>query len=197
MRIQPTIISAALLLVAWAPLPPASTAECPTSLQPVDASSPPDFTGRYRLVMAATEGPKQGRIARGTVTLRRLHGPIPMPKVTGGTYDYATVHPFYGTAAIDLAAVGATTMGSLSAADSLAPGAAIEVITGRGNHPVLELSLGSGNNDHGKLILDGAITPMVIERAGPDGFTGHWDAYYSYTTYHAAGTFCATRIGGQ
>lgn len=197
MRTLALSLTAVLLAGGCASARPVPVAGCPSFLQPVDASSPPDFTGRYRLVMVATEGPKQGGIARGTVTLRRLHGPIPMPKVTGGTYDYATVHPFYGTADIDLAAVGGMTMGSLASSDSLAPGAAIDVTTGRANHPTLELSLGSGNNDQGKMILDGSVTPMVIERAGPAGFAGHWDAYYSYTTYHAAGTFCATRIGGR
>lgn len=89
------------------------------------------------------------------------------------------------------------TMGSLASADSLDPGAAIVVTTDRTRRRVLELSLGSGNNDHGRMILDGTMTPMLIERAGPEGFAGHRETYDSYTTYHAAGTFCATRIGGR
>lgn len=159
------------------------------------ADSPPDLSGSYRLVMTATAGHARGGRVRGTLTLARRPGPQPSRGMLGIPIDLAREQPFFGTASISLRAVGAVTMGTLASADPLAPGAAINVETDDHDRPVLALGLGSERNDQRSFIMDGALTEMRIRRVGPRGFSGGWTASSGYTTYHAAGTFCAVRTG--
>jgi hypothetical protein len=143
--------------------------------------------------MVGTAGAGRGRSVEGSLQLRpRAAGDIRRSAV-GGTFDLSATQPYVGRAAIELAAVGAMTEGTVESDSALAPGAMIVAYPGdpRG----VRLSLGSGVNRFEFLILDGSNTEFRILRIGPDGFSGRWRATFSYTTYRSEGHFCAIRAG--
>jgi hypothetical protein len=180
---------AATLLAACASLPPTQPAACPPPRTAANPDSLPDLSGTYRLVMVEST---RHRSTQGMLSLVKRSSPQPGKGLFGSDIDLATSQPFYGTSTIVLDSVGAMTEGTLSSTDPLAPGAAIT--RGDENHrPTVELGLGSVNNDLRTFMNDGSTTDMRIERIGPRGFSGRWHAAFSYTTYRAAGTFCAVR----
>jgi len=186
---------AATFLGACASLPPAPTVAC---LPPDSAAKPkslPDLSGTYRLVMV--ESTPKNRTTRGMLSLAKRPSPQPAKGLFGSDIDLAAVQPFYGTSTIALDLVGAMTEGTLSSTDPLAPGAAITLAFDDRDRPMVELGLGSVRNDVRTFMNDGSITLMRIERIGPAGFSGRWRAALGYSTYHAAGSFCAVRVAAE
>jgi hypothetical protein len=183
---------AAALLGACASLPPARTVACPPPDSAANPKSLPDLAGTYRLVMV--ESTPKNRTTQGLLSLAKRPSPQPAKGLFGSDIDLAAVQPFYGTSTIALDSVGAMTEGTLSSTDPHAPGAAITRGSEHGQ-PTVALGLGSVRNDMRTFMNDGSITLMRIERIGPHGFSGRWRASVGYSTYRAAGSFCAVRIG--
>jgi hypothetical protein len=188
------LLLAATLLGACASLPPARAVACPPPVSAANPKSLPDLAGTYRLVMV--ESTPKNRTTQGLLSLAKRPSPQPAKGLFGSDIDLAAVQPFYGTSTIALDSVGAMTEGTLASTDPLAPGAAI-TLGGERHRPTVELGLGSVNNDVRTFMNDGSITEMRIERIGPGSFSGRWHASVGYSTYRAAGYFCAVRTAAE
>jgi|GEM_PF-2609805 len=190
-----TLSLAATFLGAFASLPPAPAVACRPPDSAANPKSLPDLSGTYRLVLV--ESTPKNRTTQGMLSLARRPSPQPAKGMLGSDIDLAAVQPFYGTSTIALDSVGAMTEGTLSSTDPLAPGAAITLAYDQRDRPRIELGLGSVSNDARTFMNDGSITLMWIERIGPRGFSGRWRAALGYSTYHAAGSFCAVRADAE
>jgi hypothetical protein len=145
--------------------------------------------GEYSVRLVASAGAKRGETTEGRLELipqdsaYRTLGPADGPG--GSAYTF----PFYGTAAVDFAAVGAMIPGDPGSADPESPG----VLVIQGPDRVL-LRVGSEANRRGVRRFDGAFTVLQIQQVTDGGFAGAWKS--GVGTDESAGHFCATRAAG-
>jgi hypothetical protein len=126
------------------------------------------LTGAFRLTLVAQSGPRSGQRVEGSLSLVRSD----------------TVH--YGAAELDLAAVGAYEVGSLTATDPTAPG--VRLFSSPGN---ILLRLGADANRAGEIRFEGSYTVLRVRDLGEETFGGVWVS--GAVEEVASGYFCARR----
>lgn len=174
---------------------PEDCAPITTELPP--ASSASHLAGEYRLRLVATSGAKKGVATDGTLSLEPQSGPLRYRTRLGGGRDSTVLHPLYGAAEVDLAAVDAVSVGSITSRDPLQPGVLVmERHAGAGRPPATEIviRLGSEANRSDRQRFDGGYTALRVRQLGPGRLAGSWSSGISGE--QAAGYFCATRTGG-
>ena len=99
--------------------------------------------------------------------------------------------PLYGTAHVDLKAVGAHRVGDIGSYAPDAPGVlALEFV--RDGARYILLRFGSAANRRDTMLYDGAYTVLEVHEISADGFSGSWRS--GSNSSRAGGHFCATRI---
>lgn len=176
----------------------ASPRECaPVSSELPAGSRTEGIAGEYELRLVATSGAKSGSSIEGTLRLQPQREDLLYRTRPGGATDSAVVHPLYGTVDVDLSAVDAVQVGSITSADPSRPGVlVIERHERRGEAPAAEivLRLGSEANRQDRQRVDGGYTALWVRKLSPQGFSGTWSSGISLQ--RATGYFCAVRKDG-
>ncbi len=148
--------------------------------------------GNYTLRLYATRGDSAGKDASGQLMLMAHADSLRELSTQSGLRSTAIVTPLYGTAAINLGAVGAVTEGDLASTDPMRPGV---VVIERHVDLGVELTLrfGSISNTRGRTSFDGAYMALSAAWGGSDRFGGSWGSGLMESS--TAGYFCADRIG--
>lgn len=175
----------------------------PEKCAPVASELPPESSlenvpGEYQLKLVATSGTKTGSVVDGTLKLQPQTGDQRYRLRIMGVPDSSVVHPLYGAADVDLQAVDAVLVGSISSTDPIAPGVlVIEQHERAGQRPRADivLRLGSEANRQGRQRVDGGYTALHVREVSPSGFSGSWAS--GVMRERAAGYFCAVRKGGK
>jgi hypothetical protein len=126
------------------------------------------LVGAFALTLVALTGPRAGERAAGSLALLRAD----------------TLH--YGSAEIDLAAVGAVGSGALATSDPLAPGVRVFAVPGN-----ILLRLGADANNPREIRFEGSYTVLRVRELGAAGVRGVWVS--GAVEEVASGYFCATR----
>jgi hypothetical protein len=159
-------------------------------------SSGDEIAGEYQLRLVATSGAKVGSTVDGTLSLQPQTGRLRYRPRPGA--DSSLVHPLYGSAEVDLDAVDAVQVGSISASDPAAPGVlVIERHERAGQAPRAEITLrlGSEANRQDRQRVDGGYTALKVRQVSPTGFSGSWRS--GVLRERSAGYFCAVRKDGK
>jgi hypothetical protein len=152
------------------------------------------LAGEYRLVVIATEGERAGESVSGTLRL----GPTPddmreLLDPSAGTAPREGVSvPLFGTADLEVEAVGGVIAGRLSSDDPQRPG--VLVVEERGAEsqaPHLYIRLGSEGNDRTRQRFDGAYFALLVTVVEADAMHGSWTS--GVEAMQAGGHFCAYR----
>jgi hypothetical protein len=153
------------------------------------------LAGRYRLTFVATEGSEKGRAAHGRMELLARDSAAAIRLTFQGRPHPYLREPYFGSAVIDLASVGAYTCCNLASLHPARPGVVVfEYHFDRTEQPtVIELVVGDENTQRGIWGLDGPYVDIQIREFLSAGFRGSWEATIGYTNYRAAGYFCAIR----
>ncbi|HEX5962231.1 MAG TPA: hypothetical protein VFY42_00750 [Gemmatimonadales bacterium] len=112
-----------------------------------------------------------------------------------GVSDTTTASPFYGALHLDLATVGAVSVGSTASLDPMEPGVlVIEHRRPEGQAPGVEIimRLGSEANRRDQQRVDGGYTALRVQQASPDRLAGTWASGVSLE--QSAGYFCAVAV---
>lgn len=142
--------------------------------------------GAYTVRLIATSGAKRGAAAEGRIELMPQDSAYRTLERADGTPDTTFSYPLYGTAAVDFAAVGATTPGDPGSSDPLSPG--VLVIQRRGG---VMLRFGSEANRRGVRRFDGAYTVLQVQEVTDRGFAGTWRSAVGLE--ESSGHFCAVK----
>jgi len=173
--------------------------ECaPISSELLPASSAATLAGEYRLRLVATSGAKKGAATEGTLRLDPQTDALRYRIIPGGARDSTVLHPFYGAADVNLAAIDAVSVGNTTSLDPMQPGVLVmERRAAPGRPPAAEIviRLGSDANRRDRQRVDGGYTALRVRQVGPGRLAGSWSS--GVTGERAAGYFCATRTGGQ
>jgi hypothetical protein len=175
-----------------------SDGPAPIECAPVTTDLPPTgsteaLAGAYDLRLVATSGSKSDSAVDGTLTLQPHVGQLRYRKRLGGGTDSAVVHPYYGSADIDLAGVDAIQVGSTTSADPMQPGVlVIESRRRQGQAPgQIVLRLGADANRQDRQRVDGGYTALRVRQLSQTGFSGTWGS--GITGERSAGYFCARK----
>lgn len=179
----------------------AANGATPEDCAPVSSELPAESSGEgiggeYQLRLVATSGAKVGSAVDGTLRLQPQAGELRYRSLAGA--DSSVVHPLYGTAELDLRAVDAVQVGSISSGDPAAPGVlVIERHERAGQTPRAEITLrlGSEANRRDRQRVDGGYTALRVRQLKPRGFTGTWAS--GVLRERSAGYFCAVRKDGD
>ena len=174
---------------------PEDCAPIPTELPP--GSSAGQLAGDYRLRLVATSGAKKGAATEGTLSLQPQAGALRYRTRPGGARDSTVLHPLYGAAEVDLSAIDAVSVGSITSRDPLQPGVLVmerPAVAGRPRAAEIVIRLGSEANRSDRQRFDGGYTALRVRQLGPGRLAGSWSS--GITGEQAAGYFCATRTGG-
>ena len=174
---------------------PAPTCVLPDGPLPADASLE-GRAGQYRLTMVEeVDGAPNGaqtRTVEGSLllfdqldTLHEFTGGAggPVPGVTS---------PLYGSTDVNLEAVGAVRVGSLSSEDPASPGVLV-IESETGLSPSILLRLGADANRRTLLRFDGGYTVLTVIEVGEESFGGIWSS--GVRGPDSEGFFCATQSG--
>jgi len=145
--------------------------------------------GEFALHLVATSGSKQGGTSGGPLKLMPQDSAHRRLELPDGTSSATYTLPFYGTAAVDFAAVGATAPGDPASADPASPGVLVIERPGQ-----VMLRVGSEANRRGMRRFDGAFTVLRVHQATDKGFTGTWESGVEMD--RSSGHFCANRATG-
>jgi len=152
--------------------------------------------GEYQLRLVATSGVKAGSRVDGTLRLQPQTGELRYRSWPGS--DSSVVHPMYGAAELELAAVDAIQVGSISSTDPMAPGVLVIEQHARAGQPPradITLRLGSEANRRDRQRVDGGYMALRVRRVDSSGFAGSWAS--GVLRERSAGYFCAVRMGGN
>lgn len=146
------------------------------------------MTGRYRLTLIATGGPRAGQVVEGGLALRAPEGgPLSMP----GVMNAAMV--LIGTTDIAPERVGAKNMGGLDSTDPMRPGVAvIEQVAPLGGGPTIVMRIGAEGNRRDARPFEGSYFALFVRQLRATDFAGGWAS--GATSEEAAGRFCAVRV---
>jgi hypothetical protein len=100
----------------------------------------------------------------------------------------------YGAAELELAAVDAVQVGSISSTDPRAPGVLVIEQHARAGQPPradITVRLGSEANRRDRQRVDGGYTALRVQELSPSGFSGTWAS--GILRERSAGYFCAVR----
>jgi hypothetical protein len=147
------------------------------------------LAGAYRVKLVATSGPKAGQSTDGTLRLQP-NDSVLRAVMIAGIRDTSASYVLYGTAGIDLEAVGAVRPGNLASADPQQPG--VLVIERKGG---ITLRLGSEANRRDVVRYDGGYTALRVTEASRDRFAGTWAS--GLGGQRSGGYFCAVRDNGK
>ena len=170
---------------------------CSTFGQPVETVVPPcerpsgrlgsDATlssgdGRYELTLVRRIDAVDIASARGVLTL--------YPQVPGldALGDAST--PLFGSADVNLSAVGAARTGDARSDDPHAPGVLVLEFDRAGARTIL-LRFGSSANRRDTVLFDGAYTVLEVGEISVRGFSGSWRS--GSDSARGGGYFCAAR----
>lgn len=103
--------------------------------------------------------------------------------------------PLYGTAEVDLAAIGAHRVGDTVSDAPDAPGVLVLEWNLAGARNIL-LRLGSAANRRDTMLYDGAYSVLEVHEISADGFSGTWRSRSGSNSTRADGHFCAIRVTG-
>ena len=138
--------------------------------------------GRYRLTLVQRVDAVDIGSARGTLTLYRQ---VPGLDALGNAST-----PLYGTADVNLKAVGAHHVGDTGSDAADAPGVLVLEFDRAGIRNIL-VRLGSAANRRDTMLYDGAYTALEVREITADGFSGSWRS--GARSSRAGGYFCAIR----
>lgn len=170
---------------------------CSTFGQPVETVDPPcerpssrldsgatltSGDGRYQLTLVKRVDALDVGSARGTLVLYRQ---VPGLEALGNAST-----PLYGTADVNLEAVGAHRVGDTGSDAADAPGVLVLEFDRAEKRNIL-LRLGSAANRRDTMLYDGAYMVMEVHEISADGFLGSWRS--GSHSSHASGYFCATK----
>jgi len=177
----------------------ASPEECaPVVNELPPASSAEGLAGVYRLRLVTTSGAREGAATEGTLRLEPQPDTLLYRTRLGGARDSTVLHPLYGAADVDLALIGAVSVGNTTSLDPMQPGVLVmERRAAPGKPPLTEITirLGSDANRRDRQRFDGGYTALRVRQVGPGRLAGSWSS--GVTAEHAAGYFCATRVEGR
>jgi hypothetical protein len=173
----------------------------PENCAPVTSDLPAESSGKaiggeYRLRLVATSGTKAGSAVDGTLRLQPQTGELRYRARAGA--DSSVVHPLFGAAELDLGAIDAVRVGSISSTDPAAPGVLVIERHERAGQPrraEIILRLGSEANRRDRQRVDGGYTALRVRELGPSGFSGTWAS--GLLRERSAGYFCAVRKNGK
>ena len=141
--------------------------------------------GRYELTLVRRTDGVDIASASGTLVLYRQ---VPGLEALGSAST-----PLYGTAEMDLAAVGAHRVGDTASDAPDAPGVLVLESSRAGARNIL-LRLGSAANRRDTMLYDGAYTVLEVHEISAGGFSGSWRSGSNST--RAGGHFCAIGVTG-
>ena len=197
-----TRLPSVLLAAAAVTCAPFARYAAPADCSPTRATLPRDATaaglaGRYDLVFVATDGERRGRVERGRMVLLPRDSADAIIYTRRGEPDPHMREPYFGSAEINLDSLGAYTHGTLASLDPKRPGIVVhEWHFDRAEEPTsITLTVGSESTRRDIARFDGNHVDIRVRELGPGGFRGVWEATAGHTTYHAAGYFCAARVG--
>jgi hypothetical protein len=155
-----------------------SPAVCaPTTSSLSQDASLESMAGEYRVVLVSEDS----RSTAGDLSLRAQPAALRTLE-TSGT-------PLGGTLDIDLGAVGAQLVRSLSSTDPSSPGVLVIESDGAEGREIL-LRLGSEANRRDSATFDGAYAVLSVQRVASNGFAGIW--WSGVRDQRSEGYFCAT-----
>ena len=191
---SPLLLS--LVAVGCLPLGNVAPADCrsPRETLSLEASAA-DMGGRYSLVFVATEGDHKGKVARGRMELLRRDSTTAIRLDGNGRPHPNLREPYYGSAEINLEALGAYTSGSLASRDPTRPGIVVfEWRSKREEVPTaIQLMIGADKTRRDIISVDGPFVDIQVREFLPEGFRGTWEASVGYSDYRSSGFFCANR----
>jgi hypothetical protein len=171
----------------------------PEECAPVTAEIPASGTvtpavGEYQLRLVATSGAKTGASVEGTLSLQPQPDALRYRTGLGGTVDTSVVHPLYGSADVDLAAVDAVSVGSTTSKDPMQPGVLVVERHTSGDDASIEIvvRLGSEANRRDRQRFDGGYTVLRVRHVSDKRMAGTWAS--GITAERAAGYFCARKL---
>jgi hypothetical protein len=152
--------------------------------------------GEYQLRLVATSGAKAGSAVDGILKLQPQTGELRYRPRVGA--DSSVIHPLYGAAELNLGAVDAVQVGSISSTDPAAPGVLVieqHERPGQAPRADLTLRLGSEANRRDRQRVDGGYTALRVRQLNSSGFSGTWAS--GILRERSAGYFCAVRKDGK
>jgi hypothetical protein len=162
-----------------------------TSELPAETSAE-GIDGEYQLRLVATSGAKAGSRVDGALRLQPQTGELRYRSRSGA--DSSVVYAMYGAAELELAAVDAVQVGSISSTDPMAPGVLVIEQHARAGQPPradITVRLGAEANRRDRQRVDGGYTALRVQELSPSGFSGTWAS--GVLRERSAGYFCAVR----
>ena len=190
-----------LPLLTWIGCRAVASGAAPEDCAPVTSELPAETSGagiggEYQLRLVATSGAKVGSRVDGRLRLQPQTGELRYRSRAGA--DSSVVHPMYGAAELDLGAVDAVQVGSISSLDPAEPGVLVierHERAGRTPRADITLRLGSEANRRDRQRVDGGYTALRVRELSPSGFSGTWAS--GVLRERSAGYFCAVREDGK
>jgi hypothetical protein len=163
----------------------------PQACAPVEAPSASvdgdALGGAYTVRIVSTSGEQRGSTAEGQLELIPQDSAYRHLDLGDGSPDTTFTLPFYGSATIDFAEVGAVIPGDPASTDPTSPGILVIERPGR-----VLLRVGSDANRRGVRRFDGGFTVLQVQRVTQEGFTGTWQSGAG-AAQGSGGHFCARR----
>ena len=147
------------------------------------------LAGEFVVRLVASSGAKRGATTEGRIHLTPHDSAHRRLKLPDGSSSSTYTLPFYGTAALDFAAVGAVAPGDPASTDPESPGVLVIERPGQ-----ILLRVGSEANRRDVRRFDGAFTVLRVQQVTEEGFAGTWESGVDMD--RSGGHFCATRAGG-
>jgi hypothetical protein len=179
-----TALLVATVALACRPGQPSADAGCgPSNGTLVAGAAAPGLTGRYRLILVATAGPRSGRRVEGGLRLDR--------DSTARSGSETLVAALAGATDIALDSVGALRAGDAGSMDPARPGVLVFASV-PGAPPRILIRLGSEANRQDQQPFESAYTVLDVLAVNGEGFAGRWRS--GVTDTQAQGYFCARRV---
>jgi len=147
------------------------------------------LAGEFVVRLVASSGDKRGATTEGRLHLTAHDSAHRRLKLPDGSSSSTYTLPFYGTAAVDFAAVGAVAPGDAGSGDPERPGVLVIERTGQ-----ILLRVGSEANRRDVQRFDGAFTVLRVQQVTDQGFAGTWESGVDMD--RSGGHFCANRVTG-
>ena len=175
----------------------AAAPECaPTEGTPAPSATLDGHAGAYALTLVATTGEQTGATAAGTLRLYPQQGELRQYAVAGAEPIPNVLVSLYGSAEVDLEAVGAFHAGELGALDPARPGVMVVERSGESQGRATKeivLRLGAAGTRRDVQAFDGAYMALWVRAVSDDGFAGDWRSGLFASA--SRGYFCAVRTG--
>jgi hypothetical protein len=148
------------------------------------------LSGRWRLTLVATAGPRAGSRVAGLMTLQVRAPEVRRMDAPGSAV--ITV-PVMGSSDIAVESVGAVRIGNVQAADPTQPGLAIWVTEGPDSAVSAVLRIGQEPLRTDIVRFDGGYTALFLREVSSTRIRGGWTSAVSVREPAASGHFCAVR----